>query len=61
MSFSESSTLSMQHKHTLSECEIENCDPLVVKKKACEAAKITKKKTQVFIKIYIHIYITHLL
>ena len=48
MSVSESSA--MRRKRTLSERAMENGDPLVIKKKVCEAAKIAKKKTQVFYK-----------
>ena len=38
MSVSDSSTFAMRRKRTLSECAIENGDPLVIKK-ACKAAK----------------------
>jgi hypothetical protein len=50
MSFSKSSTIPMRRKRTitLSERVTENGDPLVVKKKAREAASATKKTTQVF-------------
>lgn len=55
MSFSGSSTLPARRKRTVSECVIENGDPLVIKKKAREAAEqasslapsTTKKTTQV--------------
>ena len=51
MSFSESTTVPTRRKRTitLSERLTENGDPLVVKKKAREAASATKKTyTQVF-------------
>ena len=52
MSFSENSTLptGMQRKHTASERVTDNGDPLVVRKKARQAAK---KITQVNIYIYL--------
>ena len=50
MSLSDSSTFAMHRKCTLSEHATENGDPLVVKKKVREAAKIAKKKHQVFFK-----------
>ena len=53
MSVSDSSTFAMQRKRTLRDCATENGDPLVIKKKVCEAAEIAKKKTQVFIKRFI--------
>jgi hypothetical protein len=51
MSFSESTTVPTRRKRTitLSEHITENGDPLVVKKKAREAASATKKTTQVFL------------
>ena len=54
MSFSKSSTIPMRRKRTitLSEHVTENGDPLVVKKKAREAASATKKTTQVFFLFY---------
>ena len=39
MSFSESSTVPVHHKWTISEHVTENGDPLAIRKKACEAAK----------------------
>ena len=50
MSLPDSSTFAMRRKRTLSERATENGDPLVVKKKAREAAEIAKKKNQVFFK-----------
>ena len=50
MSVSDSSTFAMRRKRTLSERATENGDPLVIKKKAREAAEIAKKKTQVYYK-----------
>ena len=50
MSVSDSSIFAMRRKRTLSERATENGDPLVIKKKASEAAEIAKKKTQVFYK-----------
>jgi hypothetical protein len=46
MSFSESLTAPMRRKRTASERVTDNGDPLVIKKKAREAAK---KNTQVFL------------
>ena len=48
MSLSDSSTFAMHRKRTLSEHATENGDPLVVKKKVCEAAKIAKKNIRFF-------------
>ena len=48
MSSSESSTIPMRRKRTISERVTDNGDPLVVRKKAGEAAEQAKKITQVF-------------
>ena len=49
MSFSETSTIPMHRKRKPSERVTDNSDPLVVKKKACEAAaEQSEKITQVY-------------
>ena len=68
MSFSDTSTAPMRRKRTitLSERVTENGDPLVIKKKAREAAEkavasTTKKTTQVFFISFLFLKKTHLL